>query len=105
MAKIKSGTIKTLAEVMAQNTDLAPQANWNRAVVGDPTASSLGSDAPVLDEPITALLIMAGAEARWAFNYWLITNRAGKRSGVSAAGDFEEWRTVLNDMAGGGLAA
>lgn len=99
-AKIKMGSIKTLATAMADNNDLTPQVNYGREVIEDPTLIGMDSEQPALPDEITALLIMAGATTRWNFNHWVVKNRKGIRSGVSASGTFEEWQSVLSNMAG-----
>ncbi len=91
---------KTLKEVMAGNDDLAVS-------VPPPDVSDIvsvarvsGSGAPVLDEWVTALLIMHGVKARWVINYWLVSNKAGAESGISKNYTFDEVQSVLKDMAG-----
>ncbi len=92
---------KKLAQVMAKNNDLTTGTAgiWNEPVVGAPTAVGRDNEAPVLQEAITALLIMAGAQARWNGNYWLVVDRHGHRSGASANADFAEWQSVLAKLA------
>ncbi len=104
MAKIKAGKKTSLIDVMAENEDLSVQTRVNQPLVGDPTIIADGHG-PELAEGITALLVMAGCQARWSCNFWLVTNKHGKRGHVSAAGDFDEWRAALNVMAGGAFGA
>jgi hypothetical protein len=103
MAKIKAGKKSTLVDVMADNSDLTLAAIINQPLVGEPTMASRGSEAPELDDAITALLVMSGAQARWNWNFWLVTDKNHKRGHVAQDGGFDEWRRVLNDMAGGGF--
>jgi hypothetical protein len=103
MRKIAVGTKKTLAEVMAQNNDMGSQQNFDRPFVEPATASSAGFAQPEIPPECSALLIMSGATAKWNINHFLVVSKTGKRSGVSAHADFEEWRDVLNNLAGGAM--
>lgn len=100
MAKIKVGKKTTLLDLMADNEDLAVVARIAQPLVGEPTMASRGSEQPELGDEITALLVMSGAQARWNWNFWLVTDRHAKRGHVAGDADFHEWRRVLNDMAG-----
>jgi hypothetical protein len=101
MRKIAVGKKQTLAEVMAQNNDVGSQVNYDRPVIEEATPSSAGTAEPAVPDACTALLIMSGATARWNINHFLIISKSGKRSGVGATASFEEWRDVLNNLAGG----
>lgn len=101
MTKISGGRKTTLFETMKGNSDLASTIiNPDAPVVLQPSASSAGTDIPVLEEWVTALLIMHGVKARWVFNYWLVSNKAGAESGISAKYTFDEVQSVLRDLAG-----
>lgn len=105
-SKIRKGTLtkQTLAQVMAGYDDLSetPNKNYDRPVILEATASSDPGSEPRVPDECTALLIMAGATAKWNMNYFLVM-KGDKRTGVSARGDFEEWRTALSTLAGGKL--
>jgi hypothetical protein len=99
--KISKGRKTSLFETMQNNNDLASSAiNPDAPVVLQPAPASLGTDVPVLEEWVTALLIMHGVKARWVINYWLVSNKAGAESGISRNYTFDEVQSVLKDMAG-----
>ena len=91
----------SLAQIMAGDAALvSPGMNWDAPVVLPATPASVDAFAqPPLHEGITALLIMNGCTAKWAVNFWLVTNRAGARAHVSGRGDFEEWLAATKDLA------
>ena len=99
MTKIQAGRKTTLFEVMKDNADLTPMGNPDASVVLPATPASKGTDIPVLDEWVTALLIMRGIKARWVMNYWLVSNKAGAESGISRNYTFDEVNSVLIDLA------
>lgn len=94
-----------LVEIMQDNNDLAVveevqlQARIAQPLVGDPTCIADGHG-PELPPEITALLVMAGLQARWSINFWLLVDKHGRRGHVSARGDFEEWQGVINGLVG-----
>jgi len=99
--KISAGRKTTLFETMKNNTDLSGRdINPDAPVVMAPAPASLGTDVPVLEDWVTALLIMHGVKARWVINYWLVSNKAGAESGISRNYTFDEVQSVLKDMAG-----
>lgn len=100
MTKIQAGRKTTLFETMKNNSDLSSSAiNPDQDVVMAPAPASLGTEVPVLEDWVTALLIMHGVKARWVMNYWLVSNRAGAESGISRNHTFDEVNFVLNDLA------
>jgi hypothetical protein len=99
--KISKGRKTSLFETMRDNTDLSSSAiNPDAPVVMAPACASLGTEVPVLEDWVTALLIMHGVKARWVINYWLVSNKAGAESGISRNYTFDEVQSVLKDMAG-----
>jgi hypothetical protein len=100
--KIQAGRKTTLLDTMRDNTDLASATVWNsdQPTVLEPTPASRGKDIPVLEDWVTALLIMNGVKARWVLNYWLVSNAQGAESGLSPRPSFDEVQSVLKNMAG-----
>lgn len=84
-----------------------PEANYRQLVRG-------GDGAPVLDDAVTAALLMAGMTATWAVGYWMVkfkdgrtvTKRVGGRvlqrsqTGVSPNAGLAEWMKEINSLAG-----
>ena len=100
MTKISKGTRKTLQEAMRDNRDLTERSFKGGGGVAISTVSRVNGDQPPeIPENIQAMMIMAGVSATWVLNMWRVENAAGKKSGVSARNDFEEWRTVINSLA------
>ena len=96
MKKLPAGRKTTLADKMFDNTDLAEK----RAAGGSMSVVRANEDGvPELSDAIQALMIVAGVEARWVVNHWIVIGPNGKRSGCSGRNDFEEWQAVLNNMA------
>lgn len=99
MAKIPKGRLSDLFETMNNNSDLSSTAiNPDAPVVTAPTQSSLGSDIPMLREWETAFMIMNGLKARWAFNYWQVSNREGAESGIPKNAELHHWESVAEDL-------
>jgi hypothetical protein len=94
---------KTLKEIMTGNDDLSVSEVRVPLDVSDivsVSSVSSGTNVPVLEDWVTALLIMHGIKARWVINYWLVSNKAGAESGISRNYTFDEVQSVLKDMAG-----
>lgn len=89
-----------LFETMVNNTDLAAgHGNYDAPVIQPAAPASRGSDAPPLEEFVTALFIMHGIKARWVFNYWLISNAAGAESGLPAKPTYDQVMTEIKALA------
>ena len=93
MRKIKTGTGLTRA---MQSDNALSEKNWNQEVVHE--ALRPLNTPEKLDDAITALLIMAGAQARFVLNRWVLTNSKGKRTAVHETGTFADWHAALNSM-------
>jgi hypothetical protein len=84
------------------------EANYRQLVQGG------GSAMPVLDDAVTAALLMAGMTATWAVGYWMVkfkdgrtvTKRVGGRvtsrsqTGVAPNAPLSEWMREINALAG-----
>jgi hypothetical protein len=92
--KIQAG--QALKKRMTNHDDLAYE---HQPVLPAAPASRGMYDAPVLDEAVTALMIVAGVSARWAINYWQINDKAGHRHSVHATATFEDWHHALQVLA------
>lgn len=91
---------KTLKETMAEDHALVTaNQNWDAPVVLEPSPASRGTSVPVLPEWATAMMIMHGIKARWVINYWLVSNKYGAESGVSSRDNYDEWESVIKNMA------
>lgn len=93
MQKIKVGSAITKA---MQNDNALSERNWNSSVVAEPIRPM--GEPEKLDDAITALLIMAGAQCKLVHNRWVLTNKKGKRSAVALGGTFDDWRLALENM-------
>ena len=91
----------SLAQIMAGDDALvSPGMNWNAPVVLPATPASVDKfAAPELHEGITALMIMNGCQAKWAVNFWRVSNRAGALTHVSGKNDFDEWNDAIKSLA------
>jgi len=101
IAKGRKTTRNGLAAMMAGDESLVtPGTNWNALTVLPATPASTDKFAqPPLHEGITALLIMNGCTAKWAVNFWLVTNKTGQRAHVSRREDWDEWQDAVKTLA------
>jgi hypothetical protein len=92
--------LSNLIGAMRSNDDLTSTAiNPDKPVILAPAPASAGTNAPMLEEWVTALFIMNGVQARWVINYWLVANRAGAESGIPAVPTYDQVIHVINDLA------
>ena len=54
-----------------------------------------GSIVPPLSKEIQALIVLANAEAHWAWNFWVVTARSGVKSHLHEGATFEEWHAKV----------
>lgn len=91
----------TLAQMMAGDDALVtPGLNWNAPTMLPATPASQDEFAqPPLHEGLVALMIIHGLSAKWAVNFWLVTNKAGARAHVSRREDWDEWQAAVKSLA------
>jgi hypothetical protein len=90
-----------LTKAMAGDQALVtPGVNWDAPTVLPATPASVGPyEQPMLDESITALLIMSGCSAMWAINFWVVTDKKGNRVHLAKHQTFDEWHAALKYLA------
>ena len=101
MTKIGKGSRKTLADRMKEEPTMGerrPSGGGGSIAIANVSAQN-GDKPPEIPEEIQAMMIITGVSATWVLNMWRVEGPIGKRSGVSARNDFEEWRTVINSLA------
>lgn len=101
MTKIGKGSRKTLADRMREEPTMGsskPFRGGGSIAIANVSTQN-GDKPPEIPEEIQAMMIVTGVSATWVLNMWRVEGPNGKRSGVSARNDFEEWRTVINSLA------
>ncbi len=91
--KIKTGRSVT------RDDQVMPTSIRDNRVLHDSLRPIVEAETP--DDAVTAMLIIAGAHARFVMNRWVVWNDKGQRTAVRAAASPEEWLAAMRTLVPG----